>query len=221
MNDQPQPTPVSIRYLAHMLLMPNLMTTWLAWMMASGTRGMWGTPMLSVLGLLVVALVPARLDHLTLRRLATLAAGLLVALPLIYVGDTLLEPRLTGRPKRQGWPQAEMNRRFQAIWLKQTGKPLRIVAGDFWTAGLVALSPGDMPSIFTNGNFDTAPWITPERLKREGALLVWQAGDPAAGIPLDIAPIAGNQPAHFEQFQWPLFTGAQPLLIGYAIVPPA
>ena len=220
-NDQSQPTPVSIRYLAHMLLMPNLMTTWLAWMMASGTRGMWGTPMLSVLGLLVVVLVPARLDHLTLRRLATMAAGLLVALPLIYVGDTLLEPRLTGRPKRQGWPQAEMNRRFQAIWQKQTGKPLRIVAGDFWTAGLVALSPGDMPSIFTNGNFDTAPWITPERLKREGALLVWQAGDPAAGIPLDIAPIAGNQPAHFEQFQWPLFTGAQPLLIGYAIVPPA
>ena len=154
-------------------------------------------------------------------RAATLAGAILVALPLVYVADTLLEPRFTGHPKRQGWPQVEMNQRFQAIWRKQTGKPLRIVAGDFWTAGLVALSPGDMPSIFTNGNFDTAPWITPERLKREGALLVWQVGDPAAGIPLDLAPIAGNGPPHIERFQWPLFTGAPPLLIGYVIVPPA
>ncbi len=220
-TDAPPPSDLAVGYLAHMLIMPNLMTTWLAWMMSSGTRGMWGTPMLSLLGLLVVALVPTRLDRLTLRRLATLAGGILVVLPLVYIADTLIEPRLTGHPKRQGWPQVEMNQRFQAIWQKQTGRPLRIVAGDFWTAGLVALSPGDMPSIFTNGNFDTAPWITPERLKREGALLVWQVGDPTAGVPLDIAPIAGNGQPHIEQFQWPLFTGAPPLLIGYVIVPPA
>lgn len=220
-NDPRLPSDLSIRYLAHMLILPNLMTTWLAWTLSSGTRGMWGTPMLSLLGLLVVALVPQRLDASTLRRLAMLAAGILLVMPTVYVADTLLEPRLTGHPKRQGWPQAEMNRRFQAIWRQQTGKPLRIVAGDFWTAGLVALAPGDMPSIFTNGNFDTAPWITPERLKREGALLIWQAGDPAAGIPLDIAPIAGDRPPHYEQFQWPLFSGAPPLVIGYAIVPPA
>ncbi len=220
-DDVPLPTPISIRYLAHMLLMPNLMTTWLAWMMSSGTRGMWGTPMLSLLGLLVVALVPERLDRITLRKIAQLASALLVVLPAIYIADTLIEPRIWGKPKRQGWPQAEMNQRFQALWHQQTGKPLRIVGGDFWTAGLVALSPGDMPSIFTNGNFDTAPWITPERLKREGALLVWHAGDPAAGIPLDLLPIAGANPPRFERFQWPLITDAPPLLIGYAIVPPA
>jgi hypothetical protein len=215
------PSEISIRYLVHMLVLPNLMTTWLAWVMASGTRGMWGTPMLSLLGLLVVALVPGRLDRLAMRRISQLAAGLVIALPLIYAGDTLIEPLLTGHPKRQGWPQVEMNRRFQAIWRQRTGKPLRIVAGDFWTAGLVALSPGDMPSIFTNASFDAAPWITPERLKREGMLLVWQAGDPAAGVPLDYLPLTGTQPAHIEPFQWPLFTDAPPLLIGYAIVPPA
>jgi Dolichyl-phosphate-mannose-protein mannosyltransferase len=220
-NDPPLPTDISISYLAHMLLLPNLMTTWLAWMMSSGTRGMWGTPMLSLLGLLVIALVPARLDQAMLKRIAIAAGSILVIMPLIYIADTLIEPRLTGHPKRQGWPQAEMNRRFQALWTQQTGKPLRIVAGDFWTGGLVALSPGDMPSIFTNGNFDTAPWITPERLKREGALLIWQVGDPAAGIPLDLAPIAGSSQPHIERFQWPLFTDAPPLLIGYAIVPPA
>ena len=217
----PAPTPLAMRYFLHMLLLPNLMTTWLAWQMASGTRGMWGTPMLSLAGLVVVALVPGRLDQQTLRRLAIWAGGLLITLTLIYAADTLLEQRFTGVPKRQGWPQAEMNRRFQALWQAQTGKPLRIVAGDFWTAGLIALSPGDMPSIFTNGNFDTAPWITPERLKREGALLIWQVSDPSAGIPLDLAPIAGNGQPHIEQFAWPLFSNAPPLLIGYAIVPPA
>jgi hypothetical protein len=169
----------------------------------------------------VVALVPTRLDAPALRRIAAWAVALLIGLPLIYIADTLLEPRLTGHPKRQGWPQVEMSQRFQAIWQRQTGQPLRIVAGDFWTAGLVALKPGDMPSIFTNGNYDSAPWITPERLKREGVLLVWQVGDPAAGIPLDYVPLAGTQPARIEQFQWPILSDAPPLSIGYVIVPPS
>ncbi len=215
----PKGEPV-VLYLAHMLVIPNLMTTALAWLFVSGTRGMWGTPMLSLLGLLIVALVPARLDHATSRRLTVIAAGVLVAMPLIYVTDTLLEPRLTGIPKRQGWPQVEMNRRFKSLWQQQTGQPLRIVAGNFWIAGLVALSPGQMPSILTNGDTNLSPWITPERIQRQGVLVVWEMHTPADLPPGDLKLLFGEKPIHIERFDWPLFTGAPPLLIGYAIVAP-
>jgi 4-amino-4-deoxy-L-arabinose transferase-like glycosyltransferase len=210
-----------VPFLVHMLLIPNLMTAALAWLFDSGTRGMWGTPMLSLTGLLVVALAPRRLDQPVLRRLTAIVAGLLVVVPLIYVGDTLIEPRFTGVAKRQGWPQAEMSRRFQAIWKRETGRPLQIVAGDFWIAGLVALKPGDMPSILTNGDLLLSPWITPERLKQQGALLVWELHDPAAPPPFDFVTMIGSRPIHIERFDWPLFTGAPQLMIGYAILAPA
>ena len=209
-----------VLYLAHMLVVPNLMTTALAWLMASGARGMWGTPMLSLVGLLIVALAPGRLDHATLKRLTVMAGALLVAVPAIYAADTLIEPRLTGTPKRQGWPQAEMNKRFQTLWLSQTHRPLRIVAGNFWVAGLVALSPNDMPSILTNGDMALSPWITPERLKQQGALLVWEMRNPAEPPPAELVPLVGERPTGVERFDWPVFTGAPQLLIGYAIVAP-
>ena len=114
-----------------------------------------------------------------------------------------------------------MAKTFEAVWRDKTGTPLRIVAGERWVAGLTALRAGAMPSILTDGDLALSPWITPERLSAEGALLVWELKTPSDPPPSTLAPLLGGHATGLERFDWPLFPGASPLLIGYAIVPPA
>jgi hypothetical protein len=77
-----------------------------------------------------------------------------------------------------------------------------------------------MPSILTDGDMKLSPWITPERLKREGALIVWVAESLTAPPPAKVQSLFGPLPAGVEQFAYPLCPRGKPLLIGYAIMPP-
>ena len=90
------------------------------------------------------------------------------------------------------WPQSEISKRFAAIWARETGRPLRIVSGDNWVAGLVGITATDRPSILNNGDPALSPWITRERLEREGMLIVWEAGSkripPALQLLVDARP---------------------------------
>jgi hypothetical protein len=64
------------------------------------------------------------------------------------------------------------------IWARETGNlPLRIVAGNTWTAGIVGATVETRPSVFTSGIFSEAPWITPQRIESQGMLVVWQRDD--------------------------------------------
>lgn len=213
--------PEAVRFLAFMTLAPVLITVLAALLAGSGLKSMWGAPMLGLSGLLLIALQSHRLTSEMLLGLARGALLLLIVLPIGYGLDTLYEARLTGRPKRQNWPQAAISRRLSADWQQATQAPLQIVAGERWVAGIAALEPGAMPSILTDGDLTLSPWITPERLSRSGALLVWEAASDHDPVPTDLAALAPKAQARFERFDWPAFSNAAPLLIGYAILPPA
>jgi hypothetical protein len=203
-----------------MITAPIAMTFGLVSFTQSGAHGMWGAPMLSLFGLLVVALAGSRLDAMVLRRIAVCAFVLLLVLPAAYAADTLLEPTLTGVHKRQNWPQVAMSERFQQIWRERTGKPLLMVAGSFWEAGLVALKPGPMASILSDGDMLRSPWITPDRIRKEGLLLVWQETGASNEPPLGLQPWIGKQRINREVFAWPVSPYTNPVVIDYVIVPP-
>jgi hypothetical protein len=207
-------------FLTTMITAPIAMTFGLVSLTGSGARGMWGAPMLSLFGLLVVALAGRRLDVGVLRRIEVCAFILLIALPAAYAADTLLEPTVTGVHKRQNWPQGAMSERFQQIWWERTGKPLLIVAGSFWEAGLVALKPGLMASILSDGDMHRSPWITADRIRKEGMLLVWQETGASNEPPSSLQPWIGNRRIDREVFAWPVFPYTNPVVIAYVIVPP-
>lgn len=213
-----------IAFLATMTLAPVVAATLLAAIAGSGLKSMWGSPMLGLAGLLTVALCSRRFSPDALDRLAVAAMVLLAALPLGYALDTLVEPRFTGHPKRQNWPQAAIAMRLEALWREKTGQPLRIVAGERWIAGLAALTASGNPSILSDGDFVLSPWVTPERLRAQGALVVWEVRhgtDGRAGAPpANLAPLLNGATPGVLSFDWPRFPNAQPLMIGYAIVPP-
>jgi hypothetical protein len=105
--------------------------------------------------------------------------------------------------------QAEISQRITAIWTSQTGQPLHIVAGDDWIASLVGVSAPDRPSLLSKGDHALSPWINAERLRREGMLIVWDAGRPR--IPQPLSTLVAERTRAVEHFTWPGPEGEKPL----------
>jgi hypothetical protein len=125
--------------------------------------------------------------------------------------------QLTGKPLRGNWPQAEISETLQTAWRTDTNNaPLRIVAGDIWTGGLVALD-GARPRLLINGDHALAPWITLEDVARDGALVVWSGTQPSA-----LGAFAEGLETRELSFHPPTDpTGrSRPLTVYYAILPP-
>jgi len=51
-------------------------------------------------------------------------------------------------------------------------------------------------------------------------LLIWEQKTPSDAMPPGLAALPGVQAGGSEAFATPRFPGAQPVLIGYAILPP-
>lgn len=135
---------------------------------------MWGMPMFSLSGLALV-LVARQSFRLWLgSRLATLYLLMVVALPVATTIGLAVIPPLTDRANRTMWPAAAHARLVTDQWREATGKPLRVVAGDIWAAGLVGLYSPDRPSVLIEGDFRRSPWIDRKALDKTGFAIVWR-----------------------------------------------
>lgn len=208
-----------MHYLVWLTVGPPALTLAGAIAAGAGLRSAWGSSMFNLLGLMVVGMAGRQFPPLALRRIALCAAALLVLLPAVYAAVIWANARGPFTPMRVTWPQAEIAERLSGAWAEATGRPLRIVTGDDWVAGLVGLTARDRPSILNQGNFAHSPWITPERLAAEGALVVW---DPSRTDRLSKATKAriSSVPASEVRFAWPHAKDRADLVIAYAIVAP-
>src|SRR5215472_8528710 len=102
-------------------------------------RTAWGAPMMCPMGLLLVALLSQRVGERTLRVVTVGANVVLVCSALLYCLSLLFPVRSSARPTRVNWPQADIAQGMREIWWRNTGRPLHIVAGTTWIAGIVAL----------------------------------------------------------------------------------
>ena len=214
------PVDAAVPYLAALTLGPFAVALLGALISGAGLKTAWSSSMFNLAGLLGVALNWRRFDPRALERIAGCAATLLVVVPIAYGLIVAFALERQGLHMRVSWPQAEISRRMTAIWTSETGRPLRIVAGSDWIAGLVGISAPDRPSLLSNGDRALSPWISAERLRREGMLIVWDAGSPR--VPQALSKIVAEHaglPAREEHFTWPGLEGGD-LAIGYVIVAP-
>ena len=209
-----------VRYLAFMTVSPILIAVGMTAVANTGAKLMWGVPMLNLVGLLATSLTWHHFDSKALKRLVYCAMTVLAAVPAGYAAAVAYSPLLRGNPKRQNWPQAEIATRMGEIWTRATGQPLRIVAGrDNWLAGLVALSCCEAPpSMYTNADFALSPWITKERIDREGVLIVWQDGD--LEMSAKLVQLIGSHERGIQHFKFPRFPQLAPINVRYAVLPP-
>lgn len=205
----------AMRFLLLMGVGPAVLTALGALATGAGLRASWGAPMLSFSGLIVVALLSQRVNAARVQRLGVAAIALIVVVSGAYFTQMRFGAQITNRPLRGNWPQTEVSQALESAWYAQMPtQPLRIVAGDVWTAGLVGMSDAQPPSVWINSDYATSPWITPERVAEQGALVVWREGD----HPPAIAPQSG--PLSHVILRYRQFPHAPPLRINYAIIPP-
>jgi 4-amino-4-deoxy-L-arabinose transferase-like glycosyltransferase len=205
-----------LRFLAFFTFAPALLAAFLSLAMGLGLRDMWGAPMWNLTGLLIVAASEARWPQVRWPRLMGLIAAAFILLPAAYVLSTSTVPAMEGKPSRIQWPDRTLAAALETAYVRESGVSLRIVAADGWLGGLVAMRATSRPSVFTDGSMREAPWITPDRLSREGALVVWRSDRPA---PKGLTNLRGLKIAGTMSFAWPETPKAQPLAIVWGIVP--
>lgn len=206
----------AMRFLWLMGLGPLVLTA-LAGMLGMGLRASWGAPMFSLSGLIVVALLSARFDAARLKRLGTGAGVLIVLVSGLYFGHARFGALITNDPLRGNAPESAITRAMERQWRDETGAPLRIVAGDIWTAGLVGLSAAQPPSVLINGDFSISPWVSRSRAADKGVLVVWQEGQTPNA---DLAALIGDALPQRATFPYRDFPDAPPLVLNYVIVAP-
>jgi len=138
----------------------------------SGLRDMWGAPAIVFVPLAVAAWFgPPRRPG----RLATAWIALTAAVPVVVAAITAFGPAAGLKPPKTAWPAAAIARDLDAAWADAVGGTPGIVAGGTWVAGLVVAEHDAGTSGFVDADFGRNPWITPERVEREGVLFVWPA----------------------------------------------
>jgi 4-amino-4-deoxy-L-arabinose transferase-like glycosyltransferase len=205
-------------YLMVVTLGPLVLAIAGAFVGSTSLKSAWGSSMFNLAGLLAIALAARRFDARALRRIGICAAVAIILVPIGYAVVVAYGPTRAGVPLRVGWPQAAISDRLVGAWTRETGRPLRIVAGEPWMAGLVGVSAPNLPSIFTHGDPRLAPWITPERIAREGMLIVWNGR--TKHIPKHLLALVEAHHAKVERFHWRWSKKLGELEIGYVIVPP-
>jgi 4-amino-4-deoxy-L-arabinose transferase-like glycosyltransferase len=209
----------TLRFLFVLGLGPVLLTIVMSLASGFGVRDMWAAPMWNLIGLLLVQSVRLERPDMALRRVVQCTLALLVILPLVFVFTNFIGPQMRGRPARMAWPDRAMAARLSADFQAQTGRPVDIVAGDSWIAGLIALRTSPRASVYTDADPAHAPWVTPQRIAQSGLLTVWRAkGDGAP--PPELAAIPGMRAMGVECFAWPKAHRAASLRIGWGIVRP-
>jgi len=205
----------ALSYLVVMFATPVALTIVGAGITGMSLRPAWAKSMFGLTGLLAVALTAYRFGAQTTARIAVAAGLAVMFFPTVYALYVKFQP-LWGTVGPMNWPQDEIARRMTSIWMHETQKPLRIVSGDPRVAGLVGLTAPDMPSIYYD--FVSTPWITPERIDKEGMLLVWNINRKI--LIRGAQGLAASSVERAERFRVPYASRTKDIMIGYIIIPP-
>jgi len=210
-----------IKVLALFAVGPALLTVLISFLSGMGLRDMWGAPMWSLSGTLVMVFISKDIDDGHFRKILSYFLSLFLIVVCLYGVSNKYGSLVTGKLKRTDWPATKIAAKFNNDWVNKTGCPLRIVAGENWLAGLVSAKVIGRPSVWIDADFQLAPWVTKERLKSEGALLLWLSDDVDEHRLLERAiqfgPINIEEPKYFD---WPGSHKNKTIKINWAYISP-
>lgn len=164
------------RFIDRLALAPLLVMVAYALARGSDLKDMWGAGAAIWLSLALALRLPRLSEAPRFGLARRLWLSVFIAAPLVAgaVGGLVFPG---ARPLKTAWPADDVAAAIAAQAAPYLNGPPSIVAGPTWEAGLLASSLDNRPSVFFNADFSKNPWITPERLAKEGAVFVWK-GDP-------------------------------------------
>lgn len=181
----------------------------------TGIGEAWGKPMYSLIGLVAIALLGRRLTDQVLRRLMLWGFGMIVFTALAFAVWIPGGCYVLGHLRNECVPGPEIAAKLQDDWHAKEHIPLGVVAGEEGLMMTVGVFASDKPSMFTEFNALYAPWITEERLRKQGMLIVWGGETPA---PAEWSGWTQNRKIEHAQFAWA--KGRPQLMVSYVMIPP-
>jgi Dolichyl-phosphate-mannose-protein mannosyltransferase len=207
------------RFLITMAIAPFVVAVLLALLAGSGLRQDWLAPMLCLVPALLVLWSAREISHVMLSRLWRLAIAVLIVVPVAYAGVVAWDMHWPSRkPMRVNWPQEAIAQQLGKVWSAETGRPLKIVAGPSWIAGLVGINNPDQPSILLNGDLKLASWLTETSVERAGALIVWVEGQDKPTP--DMLALVGTRDVRRVAIPYPRARNGAAVVVTYVIVSP-
>jgi len=179
-------------------------------------RTAWAMPMYSLIGLLLLGVWPRTVLRRVTLRTTLIPLAVMCWMVADNAHDYVEEDQGAALPSQYTYPQAKIARMFTKIWHHAVQRPLGIVGGDHFSASMGGVYAEDRPSMFSDLDPVESPAITPERIAREGMLIVWQDG---FGWTPPAEWLAGRE-VKTKPVRWSKAPTAQPILFHYVIVPP-
>ncbi|WP_432262752.1 glycosyltransferase family 39 protein [Cupriavidus sp. TMH.W2] len=205
-------------YLTVLALGPMAFSIGLSAVTQRPPRVMWAAPLVCFVGLFAATTIRPVLTPERLRSFGRAWLVVLLLPALLFVLEQLCRPMIPGREGRTHFPGQQLASAVTSRWNAETGKRLRYVIGDTWHAGNAAFYSGDRPSaLFAHGGYRFSPWVTHEKLKESGAVLVWDARQEGIGIP---PGLAAQFPGAVLQPELSLYQNASVYGIGVAFLYP-
>ena len=165
---------------------PVFLTLLFAVITNSRVKDMWGMAMFTPLGLLIVMELGREWSIDMVRRAAFTSCGLIV---LVGIGFALHAHFIFGgAAPRTNWPMRAIASEAQSVWTTSTSKPLAIIGGTPWIAGLAAVETPLRNSMIIGDTLDHSPWIAIDDIPTKGALFLF-SGDRQTAPKLCAGPV--------------------------------
>lgn len=203
---------------------PIVLTMIISFLGGIGLKSMWGSPMLSMIGVIFIFYFSGKYNVIALRRIFISAITIMMLTGTAYLGVYFYKSANYIKPDRLHWPQMKISNYFQDAFHNHTGLPLQMIVGDYWLAGLLAMGPSrEKMSVLIDGDMQKSPWIMEDNLKSKGFLIVWNEDEE---ISQSIKVFAIKQGVNIAEKQKATFTWTNspkglPIEINFIIVPPS
>lgn len=162
------------KFLRFVTFFPVSLVVVLALISSSKMKDMWGMAMFTPLGLLIIAEIGKEWSFAMLQRAAAASLSLIT---LVGIGFALHSYFIFGGQfPRTRWPMAELHEKAEALWTNVTDKPLMIIGGTPWIAGLAGNATMPRHDVVIGTNLDHSPWLTADEIETKGALFLFAGG---------------------------------------------
>jgi len=208
------------RFISFAALGPVILTSLLGTVFIT-LNANWATAFFVMLGLYALRWVPALDAKITLTRVLTVGLTLNVLMGLgmaLYYG---VIADVLGKTARANYPAKPLASALDKIWDEQKLGPLKIVIGETWTAGTVSVVSKYQPLVLPYGLYSQTRAVTPELIKRCGALVVLDLVEMRNRISPDIQAFLdrATKQGSFEVY-WNRHKKINPIKIDWAIIEP-
>jgi 4-amino-4-deoxy-L-arabinose transferase-like glycosyltransferase len=215
-------------FLLMMVLGPVVLLLLVSLLSGKLLREIWGSPLWTFTGLLLLVSLRLEVTVNTLKRTAR-KMGIVVVLYVAFaLGKNYLEPTLSHRPGRIHFPGKELALELTRIWYKHCDEPFPIVGGECWIAGNISCYAPHRPSMYSSGlvgyvamDERLTPWTSDEDMRRRGGVIVWDAARTGDDLPDGLRerfPMAQVPPPLLLAYRCP--QQLPPARIGFALVLP-